>query len=107
IDQDKDLKVVSILKYKPAAKTTNASVHDRIAVVYAVGNIVPGEGGDDVIGSERISRELRKVRRDDKVKAVVFRVNSPGGSALASDVIWREVDLLRQEKPIIDRKSVV
>lgn len=101
IDQDKDLNVVSILKYKPVAKTTNASVRDRIAVVYAVGNIVPGEGGDDVIGSERISRELRKVRRDDKVKAVVFRVNSPGGSALASDVIWREVDLLRQEKPII------
>lgn len=101
IDQDKDLNVVSILKYKPTAKPTSTSVRDRVAVVYAVGNIVSGEGGDDMIGSERISRELRKVRRDDKVKAVVFRVNSPGGSALASDVIWREVDLLRQEKPII------
>lgn len=100
-DQEKDLNVVSILKYKPVAKSTGGSVRDRIAVVYAVGNIVSGEGGDDMIGSERISRELRKVRRDDKVKAVVFRVNSPGGSALASDVIWREVDLLRQEKPII------
>lgn len=101
VDQEKDLNVVSILKYKPAAKSTGASFRERIAVVYAVGNIVPGEGSDDMIGSERISRELRKVRRDDKVKAVVFRVNSPGGSALASDVIWREVDLLRQEKPII------
>ncbi|WP_262246738.1 signal peptide peptidase SppA [Parapedobacter soli] len=101
ISQDKDINVVSILKYKPTTKSVSASVRDRVAVVYAVGEIVSGEGGDDMIGSERISRELRKVRRDDKVKAVVFRVNSPGGSALASDVIWREVELLSQEKPII------
>ena len=101
VDQDKDLSVVSILKYKPTGKSVSASVRERVAVVYAVGSIVSGEGGDDMIGSERISRELRKVRRDDKVKAVVFRVNSPGGSALASDVIWREVELLSQEKPII------
>jgi len=101
IDQDKDVNAVALTKYKPSAKSATASVRDRIAVVYAVGDIVSGEGGDDMIGSERISRELRKVRRDDKVKAVVFRVNSPGGSALASDVIWREVELLRKEKPII------
>src|SRR5690606_14207863 len=101
VDPDKDLTVVALTKYKPAGQATRASVRDRIAVVYAVGDIVSGEGGDGMIGSERISRELRKVRRDDKVKAVVFRINSPGGSALASDVIWREVDLLRQEKPVI------
>ncbi len=101
VDQDKDLSVVSILKYKPTTKSVSAAVRDRIAVVYAVGDIVSGEGSDDMIGSERISRELRKVRRDDKVKGVVFRVNSPGGSALASDVIWREVELLSKEKPII------
>ncbi len=101
IDQSKDINAVALTKYKPAAKSGKASVRDRIAVVYAVGEIVSGEGGDEIIGSERISRELRKMRRDDKVKAVVFRVNSPGGSALASDVIWREVNLLKQEKPII------
>lgn len=101
MDDDDDLKVVSLLKYKPAREKVSASVRDRVAVVYAVGEIISGEGSDNMIGSERISRELRKVRRDDKVKAVVFRVNSPGGSALASDVIWREVELLSQEKPVI------
>jgi signal peptide peptidase SppA, 67K type len=101
IDADKDLNAVTLTKYRPAPQQSNASVRERIAVVYAVGDIVSGEGSDNMIGSERISRELRKVRRDDKVKAVVFRINSPGGSALASDVIWREVDLLRKEKPVI------
>lgn len=101
IDPDKDLNAVALTKYKPSGQSNRTSVRDRIAVVYAVGDIVSGEGGDDMIGSERISRELRKVRRDDKVKGVVFRINSPGGSALASDVIWREVDLLRKEKPVI------
>lgn len=101
IDQDKDLNAVSLTKYRPKAAETKTSLRDRIAVVYAVGEIASGEGSDDMIGSDRISRELRKVRRDDKVKAVVFRINSPGGSALASDVIWREVDLLRKEKPVI------
>ncbi len=101
IDKDKDLNAVTITKYKPATPAGKAAVRDRIAVVYAVGEITSGEGGDEVIGSERISRELRKMRRDNKVKAVVFRINSPGGSALASDVIWREVDLLKREKPVI------
>ncbi|GGH04712.1 signal peptide peptidase SppA [Parapedobacter pyrenivorans] len=101
IEADQDLNAVTLLKYKPAVKSASASFSNRVAVVYAVGDIVSGEGGDNMIGSERISRELRKVRRDDKVKAVVFRINSPGGSALASDVIWREVDLLRKEKPVI------
>ncbi|WP_353126291.1 signal peptide peptidase SppA [Parapedobacter pyrenivorans] len=101
IEADQDLNAVTLLKYKPAAKSASASFSNRVAVVYAVGDIVSGEGGDNMIGSERLSRELRKVRRDDKVKAVVFRINSPGGSALASDVIWREVDLLRKEKPVI------
>src|SRR5690606_26952750 len=87
IDADKDLNAVTLTKYRPAPQQSNASVRERVAVVYAVGDIVSGEGSDNMIGSERISRELRKVRRDDKVKAVVFRINSPGGSALASDVI--------------------
>ncbi len=99
IDEDSDIRTVSLLKYKPSVSTSTS--RDRVAVVYAVGDIVMGEGSDAQIGSDRISRELRRVRRDKRVKAVVLRVNSPGGSALASDVIWREVELTRQEKPIV------
>lgn len=102
IDQDKDIQSVSLFKYHPDDKSDRkAGVRDRIALLYASGDIVGGEGNDEQIGSEKISRELRKLRRDDRVKAVVFRVNSPGGSALASDVIWREVDLLKKEKPVL------
>ncbi|MDQ0640409.1 protease-4 [Pedobacter sp. W3I1] len=74
---------------------------DKVAVIYANGEINGGEGSDSQIGSERISRAIRKARLDDNIKAVVLRVNSPGGSALASDVIWREVVLTRKEKPVI------
>lgn len=99
IEDGKDVRSVSLTKYKPAMDASSS--RDRVAVVYAVGDIVSGEGSDSQIGSERISRELRRVRQDDRVKAVVLRVNSPGGSALASDVIWREMKLLREEKPIV------
>jgi protease-4 len=75
---------------------------DYIAVVYAVGEIQQGKGSDDVIGSDRIAAALRKARLDEHAKAVVLRVNSPGGSALASDVIWRETELIRQSgKPFV------
>jgi protease-4 len=77
------------------------SSKNRIAIIYASGDISGGDGDDNSIGSETISKALRKVRLDDKVKAVVLRVNSPGGSSLASDVIWREVMLTHQAKPII------
>src|SRR5690606_24948193 len=101
IDPEKDINTVTLRQYKPASSAGSSVGKDRIAIVYAVGTIAGGEGSDESIGSEKISRELRKMRRDDKVKAVVFRINSPGGSALASEVIWREVDLLRQVKPVI------
>jgi protease-4 len=78
-----------------------ASSKNRIAVVYASGEINGGDGDENSIGSESVSKALRKVRLDSKVKAVVLRVNSPGGSSLASDVIWREVMLTHQVKPII------
>lgn len=77
------------------------SSKNRIAIVYASGDITGGQGDDNSIGSERISKAIRKVRLDNKVKAVVLRVNSPGGSSLASDVIWREVALTKKVKPII------
>lgn len=102
IEEDEDINTVSLLKYAPEGATKRkAGVRDRIAVLYANGEISGGEGSETQIGSEKISRELRKLRNDERVKAVVFRINSPGGSALASDVIWREVDLLKKEKPVI------
>jgi len=79
----------------------NSSSKNRIAIIYASGEITGGDGDDNTIGSERISKALRKARLDDKVKAVVLRVNSPGGSSLASDVMWREVMLTKKVKPII------
>jgi protease-4 len=78
-----------------------SSSKNRIAIVYASGEISGGNGDDNSIGSERLSKALRKARLDNKVKAVVLRVNSPGGSSLASDVIWREVMLTKKVKPII------
>ncbi|WP_206367130.1 signal peptide peptidase SppA [Sphingobacterium sp. SGG-5] len=99
VDEDKDISAVSLLSYTGGLETSSAK--DRIAVLYAYGEIVDGEGNFSNIGGDRISRELRKLRRDKDVKAVVFRINSPGGSALASDIIWREVELTRREKPVI------
>lgn len=101
IEKNKDLNVSSLEDYSTDDAEKTSSAKERIAVVYASGEIIGGEGDDDNIGSERISRALRKVRTDDKVKAVVLRINSPGGSALASDVIWREVLLIKKVKPII------
>lgn len=74
---------------------------DRVAIVYADGQIVDGEGYGNAVYGNSLAAELADVRRDEKVKAVVLRVNSPGGSALASDVIWREMELLRAEKPVV------
>ncbi|MDN3549008.1 signal peptide peptidase SppA [Mucilaginibacter aquaedulcis] len=99
-----DLHSVELGEYTnstPDKDDDNSSSKNRIAIVYASGEISGGEGDDNNIGSERISKALRKVRLDDKVKAVVLRVNSPGGSSLASDVIWREVMLTKKVKPII------
>ncbi|MET0405078.1 MAG: signal peptide peptidase SppA, partial [Cystobacter sp.] len=74
---------------------------NRIAVVYAEGEIVNGEGRPEQVGGDRVSRELRKLRQDSDVKAVVLRVNSPGGSASASELIQREVILTRKVKPVV------
>lgn len=79
----------------------NGYSDERIAVIIAQGEIRGGDGSEYIIGSERIAEAVRKARLNDKVKAIVLRVNSPGGSALASEVIWREMDLARAEKPVI------
>ncbi|MGF1539255.1 MAG: signal peptide peptidase SppA, partial [Pleurocapsa sp.] len=75
--------------------------NNKIAIVYAEGAIVGGRGSIETIGSERFAEEFRELREDDSVKAIVLRVNSPGGSATASEVILREILLTRKEKPVV------
>ncbi|MBC7400933.1 MAG: signal peptide peptidase SppA, partial [Mucilaginibacter sp.] len=102
IKAKEDINSVELAEYTKSSDEDSKDVStNRIAVVYASGDIGGGEGDDNSIGSETISKALRKVRLDSKVKAVVLRVNSPGGSSLASDVIWREVMLTKKVKPII------
>jgi len=103
ISKKSNIKSVEIAEYTKAASEDKdtSSTNSRIAIVYASGDIIGGDGDDNSIGSEKLSKTLRQVRLDDKVKAVVLRVNSPGGSSLASDVIWREVMLTKKVKPII------
>lgn len=97
-DKDK-LDLVDLSKYKGTEKVKTAK--EKIAVIYANGGISGGEGDDEEIGSDRIAKAIRAARMDENVKAIVFRVNSPGGSALASDVIWRETVLAGKSKPFI------
>lgn len=73
----------------------------KIAVIYADGDVVMGKGQKDAIASDDYRALLQKIRNDKSIDAVVLRVNSPGGSALASDIIWREIDLLKKEKPVV------
>ena len=102
IEEKKDISSIELKKYFKAPEVAKRKFSkDKIAVIYASGEIGMGEGGDDNIGSEGLSRTIRKARRDSSIKAIVFRINSPGGSALASEVIWREVDLAAKVKPVI------
>ena len=108
VDEKKKINYVSLSKYETSEKTgddTEGSSKNRIAVIIASGDIHSGKSGENSIGSETIVEELRKARLDDKVKAIVLRVNSGGGSALASDVMYREVQLARKVKPVIGSMS--
>lgn len=97
-----ELESVSLIKYaKSVAIKKQSFSRNQIALIYAVGDIGSGDGNDDAIGSERISRAIRQARFDDNVKAIVLRINSPGGSALGSEVIWKEVQLAAQSKPVV------
>jgi protease-4 len=103
LTENEDISFISIATYSKAAKSSGESVRtkDKIAVIYATGEIVDGEGTDKTIGGESLSKEIRAARLDDNIKAVVLRVNSPGGSALASEIIWREVALTKAKKPVV------
>ncbi|MTI30294.1 signal peptide peptidase SppA [Xanthovirga aplysinae] len=104
LEQEEKIPTVTYKKYRKSYSNTKVSAN-RIAVIVASGNIVSGKGGENAIGSDTFAAAIRKARKDKKIKAIVLRVNSPGGSALASDVIWREVKLATKEKPVIASMS--
>lgn len=103
IEEDAEVSFVELDKYMSAAvpRETPRRAKEKVAVIYAQGTILPGEGDEGTIGSEGTSATIRKARKDDNVKAIVLRVNSGGGSALASDVILREILLAKAEKPVV------
>ena len=102
IEESEDLEAVQLNRYKDVPlKEKQAFSRDKIAVIYAMGTVIDGNLGEGYIGSERISRAIRKARRDKSVKAIVFRVNAGGGSVTASDVIYREAMLAAEEKPFV------
>ncbi|HWQ07671.1 MAG TPA: signal peptide peptidase SppA, partial [Holophaga sp.] len=97
--KDQDFPQIDLVDY---AKLPVASEgRNRIAVVYAEGEIVDGDGDGGQVGGDRFSQEIRALRLDPDVKAIVLRVNSPGGSATASDLIQRELVQARKEKPVV------
>ena len=99
----KEINFITLEKYDnvPDTHSNFFGKDGKIAIIYATGSIAGGNGNDQSIGSERLSKAFRKAREDNRIKAIVFRINSPGGSALASDVIWREVALTAKEKPVV------
>ncbi|MBD1813133.1 signal peptide peptidase SppA [Microcoleus vaginatus DQ-U2] len=102
--ENKSFKQISLKNYARVAEnknSTRANNKNQIAILYAEGEIVDGEGGPTQVGGDRIAQEMRKIREDNDVKAVVLRVNSPGGSATAAEVIGREVMLTGKKKPVI------
>jgi protease-4 len=102
IDEDQKLNAISLKDYISSGKgRIKSTSKNRIAVIYAQGEIRYGEGDEKYIGQELIIDALKKARESDNVKAIVLRVNSPGGSALASDLIWRELELTKEKKPLV------
>ncbi|GAB2777473.1 protease-4 [Hymenobacter luteus] len=110
VEKDDKLSLIELSDYKKTGDDDDeegSTSGNRIAVVYAEGDIVTGKGGNESIGSTRFAEAIRKARLDKKVKAVVLRINSPGGSSLASDIIYREVMLTKKVKPVIASMSDV
>ncbi len=95
------LNTISSSSYFKTIKSTPIDSSDRIALVYAQGSILYGEGSPTIMGQETMNKALQSAREDRNIKAVVLRINSPGGSALTSDLIWREVDKTAKEKPVV------
>lgn len=104
LDEEAEIPLVKYRKYKKSYSGYSSSKNE-IAVIVADGDILPGKAQNGVIGSDTFSEEIRKARTNDRVKAIVIRINSPGGSAQASDVMWREIKLAAEAKPVIASMS--
>lgn len=103
VDKDEDYNTITIIDYAKNVATTAVDFdkNDIIAVIYAQGEILSGEGDINIIGEGSIKRSLKDAREDDDVKAIVLRVDSPGGSALTSELIWREIEITKKVKPVV------
>lgn len=103
VEKDEDLETISIADYvgNTSLKSEDFTKDDIIAVIYAQGEIKGGEGDVDYIGEGSINRSLKEAREDKDVKAIVLRIDSPGGSALTSELIWREIELTKKVKPVV------
>lgn len=105
IEEDDDLRTVSLSKYakapKPKKEEDKGLAEDEIAVIYASGQITLGNDQPGNISGKKYADVVRDAREDEDIKAIVLRVNSPGGSAMGSDLIWREMKLASEEKPVI------
>lgn len=102
IEKNDRINFITLGSYEDAVTVNRYGGSDRIALIYAEGDITYGRGDQVQIGSDDYRTLIRRARMDKATKAIVLRVNSPGGSSIASDIIWREVDLCRKEgKPII------
>lgn len=103
VDPDEDYEKISILDYAKNVATTTRDFSEKnnIAVIYAQGEIGNGEGDVHMVGEGSMRRSLQDARKDDKIKAIVLRIDSPGGNALTSDLIWREIEITKKVKPVI------
>jgi len=103
VSKDEDYNTILIEDYakKVALTPKNSDAKDKIAIIYAQGEILGGDGDVNVIGEIAVNKSLKEAREDKKVKAIVIRVDSPGGSALVSELIWREVELTKKVKPVV------
>ncbi len=107
-EEGQELSRVSLKTYSQTTNKRKGFYRGRkIALIYAQGPIITGEGFTAVLGSETVARWLRLAREDSRIKAVILRVDSPGGSAVGSDIIWREVVLTRKKKPVVVSMSDV
>jgi len=103
-ESDEDLRFVSLSKYNKSAdsfKSKEWKIKDKVAVIYAEGAIVSGNGDQGEIGSVKLTKQINKAAKDSTIKAIVLRVNSPGGSALASEVIWKATQEAKAKKPFV------
>lgn len=105
LQPDKKISFITYKKYQKSKSDEKNLSSNEIAVIVADGTIVPGKADNELIGSDTFTELIRKARENKRVKAVVLRINSPGGSFQASDVMWREITLTTQEKPVIASMS--